>query len=253
MTSNYFNTLCWIGRRYTTSVCVGKTAFSCFDYLMITVYSHIIEVLANQYAQNTNPQQPSVQSIDDMDWFITRECSHEWTTGRGLIHWHFPIMTGVHNECLYQWGRFSFRLADQTSQAMLGTSPLPISSEPLLLVSSYIDRSTKWFSSHLFVLVVNGFIFYPVDPLFHYIRTKKTEPVDLPPDVPWWRHQTETFPCYRPFVWGIHRSSMNSHHKGKWRETLMFSLICACTNSWVNNRDAGHLRRHRAHHDVTVM
>ena len=34
-------------------------------------------------------------------------------------------MTGVHNECLYQWGRFSFRLADQTSQAMLGTSPLP--------------------------------------------------------------------------------------------------------------------------------
>ena len=35
--------------------------------------------------------------------------------------------------------------------------------------------------------------------------------------------------------------------------TLMFSFICASTNGWVNNRDAGDLRRHRPHHDVTVM
>ena len=31
------------------------------------------------------------------------------------------------------------------------------------------------------------------------------------------------------------------------------SLICAWTNAWVNNRDAGDLRRHRTHHGVTVM
>ena len=42
-------------------------------------------------------------------------------------------------------------------------------------------------------------------------------------------------------------------HKGQWRETLMFSLICACTHGWVNNRDADDLRRHRAHYDVTVL
>ena len=34
---------------------------------------------------------------------------------------------------------------------------------------------------------------------------------------------------------------------------LMFSLICAWTNSWVNNRDAGDLRRYCAHYDVTVI
>ena len=35
---------------------------------------------------------------------------------------------------------------------------------------------------------------------------------------------------------------------------LMFSLICATTtNGWVNNRDAGDLRRHRSHYGVTVM
>ena len=33
----------------------------------------------------------------------------------------------------------------------------------------------------------------------------------------------------------------------------MFSLICAWISSWVNNPEAGDLRRHRANYDVTVM
>ena len=42
-------------------------------------------------------------------------------------------------------------------------------------------------------------------------------------------------------------------HKGRWRGTLIFSLICAWTNGWINNRDAGDLRRHRAYYNVVVM
>ena len=60
-------------------------------------------------------------------------------------------------------------------------------------------------------------------------------------------------PCYWPFVWGIHRSPVNSPHKGQWRGALMFPLICARTNSWVKNRDAGDLRHHGAHYRVTVI
>ena len=41
--------------------------------------------------------------------------------------------------------------------------------------------------------------------------------------------------------------------KGQWRGALMFSLICARINGWVNNGEAGYLRRHRAHYDVIVM
>ena len=41
--------------------------------------------------------------------------------------------------------------------------------------------------------------------------------------------------------------------KGQWRGALMFSLICAWINLWVNNRKAGDLRRYRAHYDVIVM
>ena len=59
-------------------------------------------------------------------------------------------------------------------------------------------------------------------------------------------------PQYWPFVRGIHRSLVNSPHKGQWRGALMFSLTCVWTNDKENNRDAGVLRRHRAHYDVTV-
>ena len=45
---------------------------------------------------------------------------------------------------------------------------------------------------------------------------------------------------------------MNSPHKGQWRGALMFSLFCACIKVWVNNRNPGDLRRHRAHYDVIV-
>ena len=43
------------------------------------------------------------------------------------------------------------------------------------------------------------------------------------------------------------------NHKGQWRAALMLSLICAWINGWVNNGEAGDLRRRRAHYDVTVM
>ena len=61
------------------------------------------------------------------------------------------------------------------------------------------------------------------------------------------------FPCYRPFVRGIHRSPVISPHKGQWRGALIFPLIWAWINRWVNNREAGDLRRDRAHYDITVM
>ena len=68
-------------------------------------------------------------------------------------------------------------------------------------------------------------------------------------DVIKWKH----FPRYWPFVRGIHRSPVNSPHKDQWRGALMFTLICARINAWVNNREDGDLRRYRRHYDVIVM
>ena len=68
-------------------------------------------------------------------------------------------------------------------------------------------------------------------------------------DVIKWKH----FPRNWPFVREIHRSPVNFPHKGQWRGALMFSLIYAWINDWINNREAGDLRRQHGHYDVIVM
>ena len=60
-------------------------------------------------------------------------------------------------------------------------------------------------------------------------------------------------PRHWPFVRGIHRSPVNSPHKGQWHGALMFALICVWTNVWVNNRKDGDLRYHCTQHYVIVM
>ena len=103
-----------------------------------------------------------------------------------------------------------------------------------------------------------------------YIKKSHCPVLSMPPDIinviilllcatvhllvlPWWCHQIKKIPRYWPFVPGIPRPPVNSPHKGQWRGALVFSLICAWTSGWVNNRDSGDLRRHRPHFEVTVM
>ena len=61
-------------------------------------------------------------------------------------------------------------------------------------------------------------------------------------DVIKWKH----FPRYWPFVQGIHRSPVTQRPM-----TRGFDVFLG--NGWVNNREAGDLRRYCAHYDVTVM
>ena len=68
-------------------------------------------------------------------------------------------------------------------------------------------------------------------------------------DVIKWKH----FPRYWPFVRRIHRSPVDSPHRGQWRRALMFSLIFVWINGCVNNREAGDLKCNRAHYDVIVV
>ena len=68
-------------------------------------------------------------------------------------------------------------------------------------------------------------------------------------DVIKWKHFLRSW----SFARRIHRSSVDSPHKGQWCRALMFSLICAWINDWANNRDAGGLKGHRTHCDATIM
>ena len=73
------------------------------------------------------------------------------------------------------------------------------------------------------------------------------------PRIPWWRHQMETFSALLALCAGTSPVPVNSPHKCQWRRALMFSFICASMSDWVNNREAGDLRRHCGHYDVSVM
>ena len=79
-------------------------------------------------------------------------------------------------------------------------------------------------------------------------------------DVIKWKY----FPRYWPFVRGIHRSPVNSPHKGQWRGAFMFPLICALNKrlskqswGWWFETLSSPLWRHcnarLNHYDVIVM
>ena len=69
----------------------------------------------------------------------------------------------------------------------------------------------------------------------------------------WWCHQVGTFSALLAPCEGNSPVTGEFPSQSQWRGALMFSYICDWTNSWVNNRDAGDLRRHSAHYDITVM
>ena len=67
-------------------------------------------------------------------------------------------------------------------------------------------------------------------------------------DVIKWKH----FPRYWPFLRGIHRPRWIPTQRPVTRSFGVFFDLCL-RNGLVNNREAGDLRRYRAHYDVTVM
>ena len=73
------------------------------------------------------------------------------------------------------------------------------------------------------------------------------------PEITWWRHQMETLSALLDLCAG--NSPVNGEFPLQRPITRSFdvSLICAWINGWVNNCEAGDLRRHRAHYDVIVM
>ena len=64
-----------------------------------------------------------------------------------------------------------------------------------------------------------------------------------------WKH----FACYWPFVRGNSLVTDEFPSQRPVAQSFDVFLICAWINDWVNNCEAGDLRSHHAHYDVTVM
>ena len=70
--------------------------------------------------------------------------------------------------------------------------------------------------------------------------------------VSWWCHQMETFSALLALCEGNPPVTGGFPSQRPVARSVDVFFICAWTNGWVNNRDAGDLRRHRAHYDVLV-
>ena len=63
----------------------------------------------------------------------------------------------------------------------------------------------------------------------------------------------EGFPHYWPFSWWRHQMETFSASLAICAGNSWFTLICARINGWINNREAGDLRRRCTHYDAIVM
>ena len=66
----------------------------------------------------------------------------------------------------------------------------------------------------------------------------------------WWRHQMETFSALLATCAG--NSPVTGEFPSQGPETRSFAVFFDL-HGWVNQREAGNLRRHRTHYAVTVM
>ena len=105
------------------------------------------------------------------------------------------------------------------------------------------------FHTEYSIFITQLVVYYIVcNIIFHNITASINRSLSLPMNVIKWKH----FLHYWPFVWGIHRSPVNSLHKGQWCRAF-FLLIYAWINGWVNNHEAGDLRCYCAHYNVTII
>ena len=185
---------------------------------------------------------------------------------------HWPV--------LYITGQFCEAFGGLSLQGyvILRKGPVNLKSVPLDVIDVHVARGKEiighpWFIATIWVFIVichfskliyPWWLFFIPACISNHISSKVCDEITYPlrnfngaymgsnyphDDVIKWKH----FPRNRPFVREIHRSPVNFPHKGQWRGALMFSLIYAWINDWVNNREAGDLKRQHGHYDVIVM
>ena len=89
-------------------------------------------------------------------------------------------------------------------------------------------------------------------PVFQIIKTMITRWISyscLTGSPLWWRHQIEIFSALLALC--ENNPPVTDRFPSHRPVTRSFDVFFIC--AWVNNRDAGGLRRHRSHYDVTVM
>ena len=117
-----------------------------------------------------------------------------------------------------------------------------------------LDQAAPWrFLLHIRTCVCrnwyNPIIRNATFSIFHQICTNNCFLLCLP----WWRHQMETFSALLAICVGNSPVTSEFPAQGPVMRSFGVFFDLRLDNGCVNNGDAGDLRHHRAHYDVTVM
>ena len=151
----------------------------------------------------------------------------EWNTVLSL----FSRLSGVSNSATYPWSI--------TNTLKLKTiahfQTIPSGRRKKTSVTSCVSINT-----HLKSLNISVEQSFSLTVRWHYMMSSAPHYcLFVHDDVIIWKH----FPLYWPFVRGIHRSPVNSSHKGQWRGALSFDVFF---DLGLNERLSNGLRHHRA-------
>ena len=116
------------------------------------------------------------------------------------------------------------------------------------ILEKKVATTSLWYALNVSQLVGVWGLYYDINESGMYI-----ESVYLIKEI--WLTILEYDVSFMKMSWNGNIFRVTGHllHKGQWRGALMFSLIYVWIKGWVNNREAGDLRRNRAHCDVMVM
>ena len=127
------------------------------------------------------------------------------------------------SKCIFFNEKYSLTLFDSKFIEFILKGPIANKSAFVQLWSSSLMDHKKVWRRYICLLCDTGpetvAHFILKWPKFSFLQDKFYDNVPSHDDVIKWKH----FPRNWPFVLGIHRSPVNSPHKGQWRGALMFS------------------------------
>ena len=94
---------------------------------------------------------------------------------------------------------------------------------------------------------------FQLEMFFLHENVVRHTPYDLTRDNLWWRHQIETISALLAICAGNSPVTVEFPSQKSMTRTFDIFVDLHLNNGWVNTWDAGDLRRHRVHYDITVM
>ena len=187
-----------------------------------------------------------------------------WSNFRHWLHrklsfWQVPVQLGISAKLPFPWTCFYhvYYLCDVKTPKLLDKFVIFCTTKKLIFHQSAVLSTFQFHPTtinfYYHDLHVNTFMYTFWDWMCWPVLNKDCNIVTPDHAMSWWRHEMETFSALLAICAG--NSPVTCEFLAQRPVTRSFDVffIRVWINVWVNNREAGALRRCSTHYDVTVM